>query len=57
MFERTYNGDRVEAYDMTAKQIAEYNKGYDDNEAAKVILRIGDDRNITRNPLTGASTR
>ena len=30
----TYNGDRVEAYDMTAKQIAEYNKGYDENEAA-----------------------
>ena len=26
----TYNGDRVEAYDMTAKQIAEYNKDADE---------------------------
>ena len=29
----TYNGDRVEACDMTAEQIAEYHKGYDENEA------------------------
>ena len=29
----TYNGKRVEEFEMTAKEIAEYHKGFDDNEA------------------------
>lgn len=30
----SYNGNRVEAADMTAEEIADYHKGYDENEAA-----------------------
>tara|TARA_B100002019_G_scaffold98042_1_gene84454 strand:+ start:1302 stop:1547 length:246 start_codon:yes stop_codon:yes gene_type:complete len=29
----TYNGKRVEEFEMTAEEIAEYHKGFDDNEA------------------------
>ena len=29
----TYNGKRVEEFEMTVKEIAEYHKGFDDNEA------------------------